>query len=201
MSLILQLQLFELFNISRLIFEHLNIISFRKKLTFFVNKLKGALIFLVLLESNLDDRFSLGQTLIYGFHAPLRFDRDKNGRGIMLYIWKDIPATVSSQNFPSAENVFVEITLRKKKRLINCSYNRNENNIKNHVESVSRILDALSTKYENALFLSNFSACVDDETLEDFCSSYCLKSLIKQLKCFKNPKNLRCMDLILASKP
>ena len=119
----------------------------------------------------------------------------------MLHIRKDIPATVSSHNFPSAENFFVEITIRKKKRLINCSYNRNENNMKNHVERISRILDALSTKYENVLFLSNFNACVDDETMEDFCSSYGLKSLIKQLKCFKNSKNLSCIDLILESKP
>ena len=73
--------------------------------------------------------------------------------------------------------------------------------MKNHVERISRTLDALSTKYENVLFLSNFNACVDDETMEDFCSSYGLKSLIKQLKCFKNSKNLSCIDLILASKP
>ena len=59
-------------------------------------------------ESKLDDIFSHGQFLLDGFHTPFRFDRDKNGRGILLYI----PAI-------SADSFFVEIILHKKKWLIN----------------------------------------------------------------------------------
>ena len=54
-----------------------------------------------------------------------------------------------------------------------------------------------STKCENSLLLGNFSACVDDETMKDICSSYCLKGLIKQPTCFKNSENPSCIDLIL----
>ena len=64
-----------------------------------------------------------------------------------------------------------------------------------------RKLDAFSTKYGNVLFLGDFDACVDDETMKDFWSSYCLKSLIKQSKCFKNPENPSCIDLIFTNKP
>ena len=31
-----------------------------------------------------------------------------------------------------------------------------------------RKLDAFSTKYGNVLFLGDFDACVDDETMKDF---------------------------------
>ena len=69
----------------------------------------------------------------------------------MLYIWVDIPGRVSSHNFPSAKSFFVEIILNKKKWLINCLYNPNKNNIKNHIETISRTLDVFSTKYKNIL--------------------------------------------------
>ena len=69
----------------------------------------------------------------------------------MLYIREDIPARVSSHNFPSAESFFVVIILNKKKWLINCLYNPNKNSIKNHIETISRTLDVFSTKYENVL--------------------------------------------------
>ena len=125
----------------------------------------------------------------------------------MLYVRQDIPARVLCHNFPSAESFVIEIILHKKKWLINCSYNPTKNNIKNHVETISRtllfykILQHYSTKYENILLLGNFNACVDDDTMKDFCSSYCLKSLIKQPTCFKNHENLSCIDLILTNKP
>ena len=48
----------------------------------------------MLSESKLDDSFLVGQFLIDGFHAPFRFDPDKNGGGIMLYIREDILARV-----------------------------------------------------------------------------------------------------------
>ena len=37
--------------------------------------------------------------------------------------------------------------------------------------------------------------------MKDFCSSYCLKRLIKEATCFKNPENPSCIDLILTNKP
>ena len=66
----------------------------------------------------------------YVFHAPFRFDRDKNGGEIMLYVREDSPAKVLSHNFPSTESFFVEIIFHKKKWFINSSCNTNNNNIK-----------------------------------------------------------------------
>ena len=36
---------------------------------------------------------------------------------------------------------------------MNCSYNPNKNNIKNHLKIISKALDAFSTKYENIILL------------------------------------------------
>ena len=72
--------------------------------------------------------------------------------------------------------------------------------MKNHVKTINRTLDAFPTKCENILLLGDFMACVDDETMKEFCRSYCLKSLIKQQICFKNPENQSCIHLILTNK-
>ena len=69
-------------------------------------------------ESKLDDSFPHDQFLIDGFHTPFRFDRNKNGGGILLYVREDIPTEILSHDFPSAESFFVEIILHKKKWLI-----------------------------------------------------------------------------------
>ena len=118
----------------------------------------------------------------------------------MLYIREDIKARVLIHKYPSGESFFVGILLRKKKSLINCSYNPNKINMKNHVKTINRTLDAFSTKYENILLLGDFMAWVDDETMKEFCRSYCLKSLIKQQTCFKNPENQTCINLILTNE-
>ena len=106
-------------------------------------------------------------------------------------VWEDIPAKGLSHNSPSVESFFTEIIFHKKKWLMNCSYNPNNDNIKIHLGTISRTLDAFPPKHKNVLFLGDFSACVDDETLNKFCSSYCLKSLIKQPTSFKSSKNPR----------
>ena len=47
-------------------------------------------------ETKLDDNFPEGQFLIEGFHSPFRFDRNRNGGGIMIYLREDIPAKLLS---------------------------------------------------------------------------------------------------------
>ena len=64
----------------------------------------------------------------------------------LIYVWEDIPAKILSHDFPSTESFFVEIILHKKKWRINCSYDPNKNNIKNHLDTISKALDAFSTK-------------------------------------------------------
>ena len=52
------------------------------------------------------DSFPHGQYLIDGFHTPFRFDRNKSGGGILLYVREDNRAKILSHDFPSAESFF-----------------------------------------------------------------------------------------------
>ena len=120
----------------------------------------------------------------------------------MLDVQEDIPPKLLSHDFSSAENFFIKFNLYKMKRLINCSYNPYKSNIRKHLDTIRKSLDALSTKYENIVLLGDFSACVvDDDALQLFWKFYSLYSLIKQSTCFKNPENPSCIDLILTNKP
>ena len=132
-----------------MVFGHLNINSLRTKFDFLCEQIKGSIDVFMIPESKLDDSFPHGQFLTDGFHTPFRFDHNKNERGILLYVREDSPAKTFGHDFPSAESFFVEITIHKKKWLINCSYNPNKNNIKNHLEIISKALDTFYTKYEN----------------------------------------------------
>ena len=144
-------------------------------------------------ESKLNDSFPHGQFFIDGFQTPFRSDRNKNGGGILLYVGENIPSKILSHNFPSAESFFVEIIIHQKRWLINCSYNPNKNNIKNHLEKISKALDAFSTKYENIILLGDFNVCVDDEIMRNLCSSYSLNCLIKQPTALRIQRTLVAM--------
>ena len=96
---------------------------------------------------------------------------------------------------------FVEINLRKKKWLLCCSYNPHRNNIKPHLEILSRNLDLYSSLYENIIILGDFNVETTDPSMEDFCIRFNLISLIKDPTCYKNPDNPTCIDLMLTNSP
>ena len=52
----------------------------------------------------------------------------------------------------------------------------------------------------NIIFLGGFNGSTEDSFMNGFCENYDLISLIKT-KCFKNPDNPSCIDLILTKKP
>ena len=104
---------------------------------------------LIISESKLDDSFPDSQFLIEGFGKPFRLDRNRNGGGIMLFIRSDIPAKDISTDKNPFESFYVELNFRKKKSLLNCSYNSNDSNIESHLNCLSRSTDSLSSKYEN----------------------------------------------------
>ena len=73
---------------------------------------------------------------------PYRFDRNRNGGGIMLHIREDIPLRLTERKVRNnVEYFFVEINLRKKKWLLCCSYNPHKNSISNYVDVLRRELD------------------------------------------------------------
>ena len=72
--------------LTKLIFGHLNIDFLRNKFDHLSELVKVHIDILMVSEAKLDNSFPEGQFLIESFHSPFRFDRNKNGGGIMLYV-------------------------------------------------------------------------------------------------------------------
>ena len=70
----------------------------------------------------------------------------------MLHVREDLPAKFLSID-KTNENCFVELNLKRTKRMISYLYNPNRSNIYSNLESPSRNLDSHSSKYRNYLIV------------------------------------------------
>ena len=90
-------------------------------------------------ETKVDDFFPNGQFFLDGFGTPFRLDRNRNAAAIMLFIRNDIPAKVFSTADRPIETFYAELNFRKKKWLLNCSYNPNHGSVESHLDSLPRV--------------------------------------------------------------
>ena len=73
-------------NPDKLIFGNLNINSLSSKFDQMKVLLQGKVDILVLTESKLDDTFPLNHFIMEGYSPPYRFDRNRNGGGVIVYL-------------------------------------------------------------------------------------------------------------------
>ena len=123
-------------NLSKLIFAHLNINSIRNKFEELIGQVKGTVDVLMISETKIDDSFPIVNFLIDGFSQPYRIDGNFSGGGIMLYVREDIPSNLLKVESLLIEGFYVELKLRSKNWLINCSYNPNGNAVGNHLRGI-----------------------------------------------------------------
>ena len=89
---------------------------------------------------------------LVGYSAPFRFNRNGNGRGILLYVRDDLPSKLLSMD-KNIEVFFVETNSRNKKKwLLSCSYNPTKMQIPNPIAELSKNTDLHLTKYYQLLF-------------------------------------------------
>ena len=119
---------------------------------------------------------------------------------VLCCLFEAIFLPISTDKNPF-ESIYVELNFRKKKWLLNCSYNPNNNHIESRLNCLSRSIDSLSSKYENLILLDDFNSYMDDSPMIGFCETYNLRNLVKHPTCFKNPENPSCIDLLLTNKP
>ena len=67
--------------------DHLNINSIRNKFDIMKAMLMHGIDFFMVTETQLDDSFPVLQFNVEGFSTPFRLGRNKNGGGIILYIF------------------------------------------------------------------------------------------------------------------
>ena len=122
--------------------------------------------------------------------------------GLLLYFREDIPSRLlQCKSQSNIESLSVEINLRKRKWSLNCWYSPHRNSISSHLECLNRVIDEHSKTYDNFIFIGDFNVGIDENSMKNFCDINCLKSLIKEPTCFKNPDKPTCIDLILTNRP
>ena len=167
-----------------------------------MNIIKNEIDVLMISETKMDNSFPISQFTITGYSIPFRLDRTSHGGGILLLVREDIPFKIIKTDCDgNFEGIFVEINLRKKKRLLCCSYNPHKSNIANHLKNICKTLDKLNSTYDNLVLLGDFNAEPEEESISEFLNLYNLKNLVKQSTCFKNPNKPTCIDLILTNCP
>ena len=153
-------------------------------------------------ETKLDDSFPSAQFKIEGFITPYRYDRNDKGGGFLLYIREDIPSRLlKSKSQCNVKSLSVEINLKKRKWFLNCSYNPHRNSLSSYLECLNRVINEHSKIYDNFIFIGDFNVGIDENSMKNFCDINCLKSLIKEPTCFKNPDKPTCIELTLTNRP
>ena len=91
----------------------------------------------------MDESFPIVQFHMQGYSSPFSLDRNICGGGLLLCLWGDIPAKlINNIKFEKGiEAVFMEINLKKKKWLVNVSYNPHKLLIEKHLKAIGRNLD------------------------------------------------------------
>ena len=188
-------------NHGRLIIGHLNINSLRNKFEALKFLIQGKVDIFVVSETKLDESFPRGQFAIEGYSTPIRFDRNNEGGGIIIYVRSDIPCKVIKYNLPNnIEGIFIELNLRKKKWILFGGYNPNKVYIQDFLNQIGKALDKFIGTYDNLLLVGDFNSETEEEYMKDFCDLYNLKNLIKHPTCYKNVLNPTSIDMFLTNR-
>ena len=169
-------------NLNRVIQAQLNINFKRNKFDLLAEGIKGKVDLLMISETKIDETFSSRQSYIEGFPPPYRLDRNCHGGGILVYVREDIPYKLIEMN-SSVQSISIELNLRKKRWLVNCSYNANNSNICDH-HRLGKSLDTLLTNYDKVFLMGDFTAEDANIHIKYFCNLDKLKKLIKVPTCF-----------------
>ena len=102
-------------NVNRLVIGHLNINSLPGKFDQLKVVIENNIDILIVTETKIDSNFSSSQFVIKGFTIPFRFDRNRSGGRVIIYVRDDIPSKqLTKHKLPDIiEGVFIEVNLRK----------------------------------------------------------------------------------------
>ena len=195
------LQNLRLKNVDKIIIAHLNINSIRNKIDLLADMISGKVDIMLISETKLDDTFPKSQFFLQGYSEPSRLDRTANGGGLLLYLRNDIPTKPLPLILGNIECIILELTMSQKKWLLIGTYIPSKTLISKHLSILEKSLCHYLSLYDNVIIFGDLNSEVGEEAMEDFCSIYHLKSLIKVPTCYKSSENPSCIDLILTNRP
>ena len=102
-------------SVNRVLIGNLNINSIRNKFDQLKDTVLKYIDILILTETKLDETFLTSQFLMDGFSKPYRFDRNKYGGGVTIYIRDTIPSKILEKHScpNNIECLFIELNFRK----------------------------------------------------------------------------------------
>ena len=140
-------------SVNRVLIGNLNINSIRNEF----DQLKDTVLkytdILILAETKLET-FLTSQFLMDGFSKPYRFDRNKYGGGVMIYIRNTIRSKILEKHScpNNIECLFIELNFRKCKWLLCGMYHPPSQNDEYYFNYLGKVLDAYSD-YEKVCLL------------------------------------------------
>ena len=189
-------------NNQRLVIGNLSINSISNKFHNLKLILQGKIDILVITETKTDSTFPLNQFAIQGYPKPYRFDRNRNGGGVFIYVREDIPSReLKIHNTPEdIESIFIEINLIKTRWLFCGCYHPPSQSDQYFFENIGKALDKYS-KHDKFMLVGDFNAEESEPCLSQFLYEYNAKNIVKENTCVKNALNPSCIDLFITNSP
>ena len=153
-------------NFDNIMVETLNINSISPKFDEFKLMVNGYFDVIIVTETKLDNSFPKAQFCIDRFSIPYRLTRNRNGRGLMIYVRDDIPSKMlTKDNLPEDnEAAFIELNSRKCKWLLCATYRAPSQNDNIFFDNIDKCLDVYST-YERVALAGDFNAKIREKFL------------------------------------
>ena len=133
-----------------------------------------------------------------GFSKTYRFDRNKHGGGVMVYIRDTIPSKILEKHSSpkDIECLFIELNFRKCKWLLCRTYHLPSQNDEYYFNYLDKALDTYS-HYKKVLLVGDFNTEIAEHYKESLLYKHELSNLVKEKTCFKNMQSPSCIDLSL----
>ena len=123
--------------------------------------------------------------MIEGFSMPFRFDRNRAGGRVIVYIWDDIPSKQLTKvklpdDIEGVFIVFINVNLRKTNIwLIFGTYHPPSQPVEYFFKHVGYALDIYRLTYEKFFLAGDFNTVETEPCFSEFLTSYDSKSLVK----------------------
>ena len=132
---------------------------------------------------------------------PFRYDRDRYGGGLLIYVRERAPIKELTIYKPpnDIECGQIELTVKKQKWILISIYRPPSQPEQYFFREIGKALDYFCRKYENIILIGDFNCEVGEDAISAFMDDYNLTNLVRCPTCFKSG-NPRSIDLILTNR-
>ena len=141
---------------------------------------------LVLTETKMDSSFPNAEFRIDGFSSPFRFDRNRFGGGVLIYVREDITCKQLTKHIlpDEMEGIFDEINLRKTKWLLFDGYRPPQQQAEYFLKHVIYAIDTYRQTFHKFLLARDFNLEETDPIMSKFLFNNNSKNLVQQKDLF-----------------